>query len=107
MSFTNQGLKGVSQNHNVELLEKFQAVTKADVLAALKTHFLPLFDAQSSVAVVVTAPGKADEVSDELGKIGFDVERRTLQVEADEDGSESGSEFSEDEDSDDVDMDRR
>lgn len=94
MSFTNQGLKGVSQNHNVELLEKFQAVTKADVLDVLKKHFLPLFDSTSSVAVVVTAPGKADEVSSELEAIGFDVTRRTLQVEADEDGeaSDEGSE---------------
>ncbi|KAH9944050.1 Metalloenzyme, LuxS/M16 peptidase-like protein [Epithele typhae] len=93
MSFTNQGLKGVSQNHNVELLEKFQAVTKEDVLSALQKHFLPLFDSASSVAVVVTAPGKADQVSEELGKIGFEVERKTLQVEADED-----SEFDSDED---------
>ena len=91
MSFTNQGLKGVSQNHNIELLEKFQAVSKADVLATLQKHFLPLFDASSSVAVAVTAPGKADQVSNELAEIGFEVERKTLQVEPDEDG-----EFSDD-----------
>ncbi|RDX52049.1 hypothetical protein OH76DRAFT_1345727 [Lentinus brumalis] len=84
MSFVNQGLKGVSQDYNIELLEKYQHITKEDVLAALKKYFLPLFDSSSSVAVAVTAPGKADEVFEELGKIGFEVERRTLQVEADE-----------------------
>ncbi|KAJ8494623.1 hypothetical protein ONZ51_g2236 [Trametes cubensis] len=90
ISFINQGLKGVSQNHNVELLEKFQEITKEDVLAVLRRYFLPLFDSSSSVAVVVTAPAKAEQVAQELGKIGFDVEQKTLQ--ADEDSEESDSE---------------
>ena len=101
MSFVNQGLKGVSQNYNINLLEKFQQITKEDVLEVLKKYFLPLFDSSSSVAVVVTAPGKADQVSEELGNIGFQVEQRTLQVEADEDGeySESDEDGSESDDS--------
>ena len=92
MSFVNQGLKGVSQNYTIELLEKYQHITKEDVLAVLKKYFLPLFDSSSSVAVAVTAPGKADEVVEEFGKIGFEVERRTLQVEADELDSDSEGE---------------
>ena len=80
----------MSQNHNVELLEKFQEITKEDVLAVLRRYFLPLFDSSSSVAVVVTAPAKAEQVAQELGKIGFDVEQKTLQ--ADEDSEESDSE---------------
>ncbi|TBU62037.1 Metalloenzyme, LuxS/M16 peptidase-like protein [Dichomitus squalens] len=94
MSFINQGLKGVPQNHNIDLLEKFQKITKDDVLAVLKKYFLPLFDSSSSVAVVVTAPGKADEVSEELSKVGFEVEQKTLQVEVDEDGEYSDSDSS-------------
>ena len=80
----------MSQNHNVELLEKFQEITKEDVLAVLRRYFLPLFDSSSSVAVVVTAPAKAEQVAQELSKIGFDVEQKTLQ--ADEDSEESDSE---------------
>ncbi|KAI0778573.1 Metalloenzyme, LuxS/M16 peptidase-like protein [Trametes elegans] len=91
-SFINQGLKGVSQNFNIELLEKFQQITKEDVLGVLRRYFLPLFDASSSVAVVVIAPSKAEQVSKDLAEIGFDVEQRTLQVEADEDGEYSDSE---------------
>ncbi|KIK71096.1 hypothetical protein GYMLUDRAFT_147646 [Collybiopsis luxurians FD-317 M1] len=94
-SFTNQTLRNVSQNHQAELLKKYQAVTKEDVLAVLKSHFLPLFDAKSSVAVVVTAPSKAGEIDAGLTEYGFDVERRTLEVdpsEMDESDSESGSE---------------
>jgi len=95
MSFTNQAFKGVSQNHNVELLEKFQAVTKEDVLAALRKHFLPLFDASSSVAVVVTAPSKAAEIGEGLSAIGFEVRQRALEADPDEDDdSESGSDES-------------
>ncbi|KAI0307721.1 Metalloenzyme, LuxS/M16 peptidase-like protein [Multifurca ochricompacta] len=95
-SFTNQALKGVPQNQNIDLLEKFQGVTKDDVLQVLRQYFLPLFDASTSVVVSVTAPGKADEVSKGLEDAGFIVERRTLEVETEEteDGSESDTEDS-------------
>jgi len=89
-SFTNQALKGVSQNQNINLLEKFQAVGKADVLRVLEQYFLPLFDASTSVVVSVTAAGKAAEVSKGLKDAGFVVEGRTLKVDQ-EDVSESES----------------
>ena len=101
VSFTNQALKNVPQDHTTKLLESFQRVTKEQVLDALKRYFLPVFDARSSVAVVVTAPGKADTVAKDLEAMGFQVEKRTVAVEAgegedgedSEDGSyESGSE---------------
>jgi Zn-dependent M16 (insulinase) family peptidase len=96
-SFTNQALKGVSQNQNVELLEKFQETSKDDVLRVLRQYFLPLFDASTSIVVSVTAPGKAHEISNGLKDAGFLVERRTLEVDHEvesESGSESGSEES-------------
>jgi hypothetical protein len=79
----------------VSLLEDFQAVSKQDVLAALKKYFLPLFDPATSVAAVVTAPGKADEIAAGLREVGFEVEQRTLEADPEEDGSEDGSEGSE------------
>lgn len=100
VSFTNQALKGVSRTHQINLLEKYQVITKEDVLAALQKHFLPLFDSSSSVAVVVTAPGKAEEIGDGLKAIGFEVEQRVLEVDPSEmeednedesDGSDSDS----------------
>ncbi|KAI0815109.1 Metalloenzyme, LuxS/M16 peptidase-like protein [Irpex lacteus] len=101
-SFVNQALKGVSQNHNVELLEKFQAVTKEDVLKALQKYYLPLFDPASSAAVVVTAPSKSEQIGAELSKRGYEVEQRTLDLGADEDegseDSESGSDSETDSD---------
>ena len=92
-SFVNQGLKGLSSNHNVEVLEKYQAVKKEDVMRCLKDHVLKLFQPESSVALVVTAPGKSDEISEKLGEKGFKVEKRTIEVQDDEAGSkdESGS----------------
>jgi Zn-dependent M16 (insulinase) family peptidase len=96
-AFTNQALKGCPKDWSAQLLEKFQTVSKADVLAALEKYFLPLFDASTSVAHVVTAPGKADSIAEALTAIGFDVEKRTLEVDPDEmeeDGSESGSDDS-------------
>jgi hypothetical protein len=80
-------------------------VEKADVVAALEKYFLPLFDSATSVAYVVTAPGKADGIAEDLGVHGFEVEKRTLEVDPDElmeeDGSESGSDEDMDSDSED------
>jgi hypothetical protein len=103
-SFVNQALKGVSQNWNVELLKKYQAVTKEDVLAALKKHVLPIFDPSSSVVVAVTAPSKAESIGTGLADAGFEIEMRTLEIdpseleEGSEDGSDSGSESDSDRD---------
>lgn len=68
-------------------------MTKDDVLRALRKYFLPLFDPSTAVAVVVTAPSKAEEIGKALETRGFAVEQRALEVESDEDSdqSESGS----------------
>lgn len=97
-SFTNQALKDVPQNYQVDLLEKFQSVTKEDVLDVLRTYFLPLFNSDSSVAIVVTAPSKAEEIEKSLKEVGFDVDRRMLEVDPNEVG-EDGSEYDSDEES--------
>ncbi|KAJ7630999.1 Metalloenzyme, LuxS/M16 peptidase-like protein [Roridomyces roridus] len=109
VSFTNQALRGVPQTHQVDLLEQYQVVTKEDVLGIFKKYFLPLFDASSSVAIVVTAPAKQDEIADGLASSGFSVEKRTLEIDPEElaehdhdcDSCESGSEFDSDSESDD------
>jgi hypothetical protein len=61
-------------------------------LAALRDHFLPLFDPASSIAVVVTAPSKAEAIGKSLEAEGFDVTQRVLEVDPSEleEGSEEG-----------------
>lgn len=94
MSFINQALKGVSKDYNIELLSKYQDITKEDILQILKKYFLPLFDPSSSIAVVVTAPSKAEEIGSGLQALGFEVSQRELAVEPEElEGSESESEI--------------
>ena len=88
MSFLNQALKNVPRTHQIDLLEKYQAVTKDDVLRALKIYFLPLFDPSSSIAVVVTGPAKADEIGAGLKAIGFEVTQRVMEVDPMEKSSE-------------------
>lgn len=93
-------MKSVPQNYQVDLLEKFQAVSIEDVLRVLKTYFLPLFDASSSVAVVVTAPSKSSEIAEGLRTAGFLVEKRELEVSPEDmEGSESESGSDSEEDS--------
>jgi len=99
VSFTNQALKGVSKTHQVDLLDKYQAITKEDVLVALEKHFLPLFDASTSVAVVVTAPGKAQDIGEGLKTIGFEVTQKALEIdpsEMEDSDSDTDSEMSSD-----------
>ena len=80
MSFTNQALKNISVTHHILQLEKYQAVTKDDVLDALKTYFLPLFEASSSIAVALTAPTKFDEIEEGLQAMGFEVTQRVMET---------------------------
>ena len=98
VSFTNQALKNVPRTYQIDLLEKYQAVTKDDVLDAIKAHVLPLFDSSSSVAVVVTAPSKANEIGAGLKAIGFEVTQRVMETDPidSEDEDETGSESSSD-----------
>ena len=94
VSFTDQALKNVPRTHEIDLLEKYQAVTKDDVLNAIKTYVLPLFDSSSSVAVVVTAPAKADEIEVGLKAIGFEVTQRVMETDSfdsEDDETDSGS----------------
>jgi hypothetical protein len=96
VSFTNQTLKNIPGTRQIDLLEKYQAVTKDDVLSALRTHFLPLFDPSTSVAVVVTAPAKADGIGEGLKAIGFEVTQRVMEVDStDTENSENGETGSE------------
>jgi hypothetical protein len=73
------------------MLEQYKAVTKEDVIKILKNHVLRLFDPATSVAVVVTAPGKSDEIAAALTEKGFDVEKKAIEDDDDGSGSESGS----------------
>jgi hypothetical protein len=72
-----------------------QAVTPSQVLDVLRRYVLPIFDPSASIAVVACAPGKADDIVAGLTSEGFEVERRTLEIdpaelEVDEGGSISG-----------------
>ncbi|KAG8934409.1 hypothetical protein FRC02_010043 [Tulasnella sp. 418] len=99
-AFTNQTFRGVPADNARRLLERLQNVTLDDVKGALQKYILPLFDPESSVAVIVSGPSKSDSIAEQLKSAGFDVERRTLDVGPDEDGSgseETGSESSEEE----------
>ncbi|KZO96339.1 hypothetical protein CALVIDRAFT_481506 [Calocera viscosa TUFC12733] len=99
MSFTNQVLRGVSADHHHELLQRFKAVTKADVLSAIRKYILPVFDPAQSVAVVVSSPNKAEDIASGLKNAGYDVESRMLDLGVSDSGSDysgSGSSMSED-----------
>jgi hypothetical protein len=72
-----------------------QAVTPSQVLDVLRRYVLPMFDPSASIAVVACAPGKADDIVAGLTSEGFEVERRTLEIDpaelgAGEEGSVSG-----------------
>ena len=90
VSFLNQALKNVPRTYDIDLLEKYQAVTKDDVLSVLKTYFLPLFDPATSIAVVVTGPVKADEIGAGLKALGFEVTERVMEIDPNDTESSGG-----------------
>ncbi|KAG8964008.1 hypothetical protein FRC03_002292 [Tulasnella sp. 419] len=83
-AFKYQTFQSLPLDHARQLLEKIQGVTLDDVKAALQEYILPLFNPESSIAVIVSAPSRSDSIAEQLTSAGFDVERRTLDV---EDGS--------------------
>jgi len=97
-SFANQVLRSVPQDFGRQLLQQIQSVTKEQVRESIQKHISPLFDASSSVAVVVSTPSKTLEIKDGLESFGFEVETRALDVPQEEldmmdvDESDSGSE---------------
>lgn len=64
-------------------------MTIQDVVSSLRTHFLPLFDPECSVAAVVAGPSKVNDVTHGLESIGFEVEQRQISMDL-LDGSEDG-----------------
>jgi hypothetical protein len=71
MSFMNQALKGVPQDHYRHLLGACQRVTADDILSVMQKYLLPIFHSDTSVAVVVSAPGKVDEISEVGLNLGY------------------------------------
>ena len=79
---------GVPKDWRIKLLERCQAVTKEDVKRMLQQYVLPLFDPETSVAIVVTPPRNAEQIGKDLASSGFDVSYRTIGTTADENESE-------------------
>ncbi|CUA75460.1 putative protein C3H1,02c [Schizosaccharomyces pombe 972h-] [Rhizoctonia solani] len=88
-SFVNQVFKKVSQDNGRELLDRIQAVDLEDVRRVLKTQVLPLFDPETSIAVVASSASKASDIVEGLKSSGFEVELRTLDSSGDEDEDDS------------------
>lgn len=69
--FINQVVKGLHKNHHRDFLDKCQAVTEDEVLAALRKYCLPLFDPSESLAFVVTPPSMLASMMEGLNDLGF------------------------------------
>lgn len=83
-------MKDLPKDYNLTLLEKYQAVTKDDVLDSLRKYFLPMFSSSSSTVVVVTTPSKVDQIANDLEEYGFKTEKRTLEAGAEDNESSIG-----------------
>ncbi|KAH8114464.1 Metalloenzyme, LuxS/M16 peptidase-like protein [Phellopilus nigrolimitatus] len=76
-SFVDLCLRGMNESSS-HTLKKFQAVTKDEILTALKKYCLPLFNPDTSVAVVLSSQGRFDSTASDLRSLGFDVEKKTF-----------------------------
>lgn len=55
-------------------MDKCWAVKTDDILSVMKRYIVPLFDASTSVAVVVAPPGKLNATAGTLVDCGFEAE---------------------------------
>ncbi|KAH8114457.1 Metalloenzyme, LuxS/M16 peptidase-like protein [Phellopilus nigrolimitatus] len=76
-SFVDLCLRGRNESSS-HTLKKFQAVTKDEILTALKKYCLPLFNPGTSVAVVLSSQDRFDSTANDLRSLGFDVEKKTF-----------------------------
>ncbi|KAG8804325.1 hypothetical protein FRC16_009538 [Serendipita sp. 398] len=76
--FVNRVFKGRPSSFAQERLTAIRRITEDEVLDALKTYILPLFQQETSVALVVCGPNQAEEIARILRDDGFDVELRRL-----------------------------
>lgn len=88
-SFTNQVLKGADQDRHLQMLQKYQEVTRDQVLGALKKYVLPVFDPATSIVSAACSPSVAEKVVEGLKSVGYEVESRLW--DAGEDGEDGHS----------------
>ncbi|KAI8137402.1 Metalloenzyme, LuxS/M16 peptidase-like protein [Fennellomyces sp. T-0311] len=77
-SFVNQVLKQVPASYNRQLLSAIQAITLKDLQHVLNKYFVAMFTPGKCNIVVVSSPGKADEIKDGFVSLGFKLESMTL-----------------------------
>ncbi|KAJ2964301.1 hypothetical protein NQZ79_g838 [Umbelopsis isabellina] len=77
-SFTNQILKKVKATYNRDLLKQVQETTKADLYRVLNKYLVALFEPKKSNVVVVSSPGKVNEIAEGFKSLGFDMNTASL-----------------------------
>ncbi|KAG2182380.1 hypothetical protein INT43_007310, partial [Umbelopsis isabellina] len=77
-SFTNQILKKVKATYNRDLLKQVQETTKADLHRVLNKYLVALFEPKQSNVVVVSSPGKVNEIAEGFKSLGFDMNTASL-----------------------------
>lgn len=79
-------------NYVKSFLEKLNKLNKDDIIYALNTYFLPLFDAKSSVVITSIPSEKADEFKTFFSELGYNVnlEEVTFDDKKEESGHEHG-----------------
>ena len=91
MSFTNQVLKSSTQDRHLKMLQRYQEITREQVLDALRKYVLPVFDPATSIVVSSCGPAVADKVAEGLKSVGYDVESRLWDAGAEEGGEDGHS----------------
>ncbi|GAA5862491.1 hypothetical protein JCM1840_004200 [Sporobolomyces johnsonii] len=89
-SFTNM-LLGLPPNYGRIALANTKDVSAEDILRVIKKWIAPMFRPDTSIASIASGLAKMEEIATNFEKLGYEVERRTFD-DADESGSETGSE---------------
>lgn len=73
-TFVNQNIKHTTKDGTKRLLERVQNVTIADLQHVLKTRVGRLFEPETSIIAVTSAPAKAAEIVEAFGALNFKLD---------------------------------
>lgn len=97
VNYSNSRLKGRGRNHLQNYFTRMGKVTAEDVKQCYNKYFLDLFDAEKSMVFIACHTSMTETLLEQLNQIGYSVEVGAI-IGADDDFSDSGSEYSDDSD---------
>lgn len=103
-AFSDSILRGTGKGRGRHLINEAKKVTVEQVKACLAKYIQPIFNPSTSICAIACSPGRLDEMKAALETIGYEMERREIDLGDDEDDESDEDDGEDDEGSSDASM---